>query len=129
MLGLDERAYFDRVRDAYATLCSVRFDRYSKVWASCWSVTTGSIGPMIKALKASVDDDALRDEDGLISDEQAERDREQLRRQQAEESGMVLSTNGDGPAKSVEDVRGEARELTVKSLSGLHIDVAEFEVE
>ena len=69
-------------------------------------------------------DDADRDPDGLISDEQVERDIQQLQRDSVEEQHVVVSMNGNG--KSVHD---DVYELMVKSLSGLHVEVQEFDCD
>jgi hypothetical protein len=71
--------------------------------------------------KGAEEDELPRDEDGCISDEQVRRDREQLRRQLAEESGVVLtSSNGDAPRKSLSEGLYEA-------LLGTYVAARDFE--
>jgi hypothetical protein len=120
MLGLNQRQYHDLVRDAFALLVTKRFDRFATAVADRLERHHHLDQRMIKAIREGVDDDADRDELGVISDAQVEKDREQLRRQRAEGTGMVLSNNGDTPRKSLGDGLYEA-------LVGTHVNVADFE--
>jgi hypothetical protein len=117
MLDLDQRGYHDLLRDAYALVCSRRFDRFAAVVGELLERHHHLDRRMIKAIKAAADDDADRDRDGVISDKEVEKAIEQLRRQQPEEDEVVLeSPNGHGPAKSVDEDWGG---LVFKSLPGV----------
>jgi hypothetical protein len=116
-LGLDERGYHDLLRDAYALLTSKRFDRMARVTDHLLQERHHLDQRTLKAIKAAADDNADRDELGVISDAQVEKDIEQLRRQQAEEAEVVLaSPNGDGPAKGVAEDWGESVFRSLRSV-------------
>jgi hypothetical protein len=70
--------------------------------------------------KATEEDELPRDEDGCIYDEQVARDREQLRRQLAEEEGEVVLYSENG-------YREDWGKGLYKAMSGLAVGIKEFD--
>lgn len=71
------------------------------------------------------DTDCERDELGVVSDRQVQQDIEQLWTQNYIED--LVSPNGDQPTKSIEEVRDENRQLMLKALTSMRIEVKEYE--
>lgn len=147
----DELTYLECVRDTREVIASSEFDRMNTLVSELLAHPPHELtGEQLKDIKAVVnahrqafptrvktygdenDRDADRDELGVISDAQVERDIEQLQRDTAirerniHETDHVIS-NGNRPAKSVEAVRAEAREWAFKSLLGTTVQIASFE--